>query len=472
MVGALADWFAVTALFRHPLGLPIPHTAIIPKRKDQIGRSLGEFVEGNFLTREVLRERLHGLARRTPARRVARRARARRAGLGASPATAMKGVIEVLDDRDVQSALGSMVERRLRQVDVAPLLAEAVDVSVAGGHHQRLLDAILRGPAAFLDEQPRRTLASALQRESPWWVPEPIDDRIFNKIFGGVQRFLGDVAGAPITRCGGRSRSASCASPTELRTDPEMIAKVTELRDELLSHPEVQAWLESLWGAVKRAMLDATGDPTSEIRVRRDSPGCAASAPAWRRRRAAGEARRLARAHASRTSWRTTTSEVADLIARPSSVGTATNVAAASSCRSARTSSSSASTARSSAASPASASTPSANCSSDGAGSVRAVPFDYATATPESVAAEADRALAEAATIVAGATQPGAERSVTATLLPLDHARGHRRGDGQRRFHGVRARRRGRARRRPRGRTSASSAGPSTCRSTRRSPPR
>ena len=123
MVGALADWFAVTALFRHPLGLPIPHTAIIPKRKDQIGRSLGEFVQGNFLTREVLADRLqHVHAGRRLGQWLAVPEHAARASGFAGDAA--KGVIEVLDDRDVQSALGGMVERRLRQVDVAPLLAQ------------------------------------------------------------------------------------------------------------------------------------------------------------------------------------------------------------------------------------------------------------------------------------------------------------------------------------------------------------
>ena len=195
MVGALADWFAVTALFRYPLGLPIPHTAIIPKRKDQIGRSLGEFVEGNFLTREVLAERLEGVhAGRRLGQWLAVPEHAARASGFAGDAA--KGVIEVLDDRDVQSALGGMVERRLRQVDVAPLLAKAVDVSVEGGHHQRLLDAVLTGVSTFLDEN-RATLRGHLQQESPWWVPEPVDDRIFKKIFNGVQHFLTDVGGDP-----------------------------------------------------------------------------------------------------------------------------------------------------------------------------------------------------------------------------------------------------------------------------------
>jgi uncharacterized membrane-anchored protein YjiN (DUF445 family) len=266
MVGALADWFAVTALFRHPLGLPIPHTAIIPRRKDQIGRSLGEFVQGNFLTREVLAERLAGVhAGERLGRWLAVPEHAARASAVAGDAA--RGVIEVLDDRDVQHALGGMVERRLRQVDAAPLLAKAVDVSVEGGHHQRLLDAVLNGLAGFLDEN-RSTLRGRLQQESPWWVPEPIDDRIFNKIFGGVQRFLADVGDTPDHDVRRSIERRIVQLAEQLRTDPVMIAKVEELKDELLSHPEVQAWFQSLWGSLKKSALQAADDPESELRVR------------------------------------------------------------------------------------------------------------------------------------------------------------------------------------------------------------
>jgi uncharacterized membrane-anchored protein YjiN (DUF445 family) len=266
MVGALADWFAVTALFRYPLGLPIPHTAIIPKRKDQIGRSLGEFVQGNFLTREVLAERLEGVhaGQRLGQWLAVPEHAARASGVAGDAA---KGVLEVLDDRDVQGALGGMVERRLRQVDLAPLLARAVDVSVEGGHHQRLLDAVLKGLASFLEEN-RGTLRERLQSESPWWVPEPIDDRIFKKIFSGVQHFLSDVADAPDHEVRTSIEERVLALADRLRDDPRMIAKVTDLRDELLAHPEVQAWIESLWGSLKTTMLDAAGDPASELRVR------------------------------------------------------------------------------------------------------------------------------------------------------------------------------------------------------------
>ena len=266
MVGALADWFAVTALFRHPLGLPIPHTAIIPNRKNEIGRSLGEFVQGNFLTREVITERMAGvhvgerlgswLSEPNNAERAAEAA-----------ADAIGGVLEVLDDRDVEEALGSAVERRLEQTEVAPLLGKAIDVAVDGNHHQRMLDGVMKGIGGFLEDN-REMLRDRLDHESPWWVPDSIDDRVFAKIFGGVQRFLADVSSSPNHEVRTSINERVVALAAKLRNDPALIAKCEAMKLELLHHPDVQAWLQSLWGELKASMLAASKDPESELRRR------------------------------------------------------------------------------------------------------------------------------------------------------------------------------------------------------------
>jgi uncharacterized membrane-anchored protein YjiN (DUF445 family) len=266
MVGALADWFAVTALFRHPLGIPIPHTAIIPRRKDQIGRSLGEFVEGNFLTREVLGERLAqaGVGRRLGAW-LAVEANAERAADGL--ADALHGTLEVLDDREIQQGLERIVESRVRSTPASPLIGRMIDLAVEGDHHQRLLDAVLVGLGGFLDDN-RATFRQRLERESPWWIPEPVDDRIFEKIYSAVHRFLGDVAGHPEHEVRRSIDARVVAFAERLRRDPALLAKGEELKEELLAHPDVRAWLASLWDEAKHAMLRAAADPTSELRAR------------------------------------------------------------------------------------------------------------------------------------------------------------------------------------------------------------
>ncbi|MGZ4792081.1 MAG: DUF445 domain-containing protein [Ilumatobacteraceae bacterium] len=268
MVGALADWFAVSALFRHPLGIPIPHTAIIPHRKDQIGRSLGEFVQTNFLTREVLNERLAGAnVGKRLGDWLADEHNATKAGEGVTDL--LRGALEVLDDRDVSSALETLIERRVRATPVAPLVGRAIDLAMEGGHHQRLLDAMMTGLGSFIEEN-RATFRARLEHESPWWVPESIDDRLFAKIYGAVHGVLADV-GADSNhelRLAMDTRVATFAD--RLRTDPALLAKGEELKLELLAHPDVRAWLASLWGEVKRNTVSALDDPASELRRRLD----------------------------------------------------------------------------------------------------------------------------------------------------------------------------------------------------------
>jgi uncharacterized membrane-anchored protein YjiN (DUF445 family) len=266
MVGALADWFAVTALFRHPLGIPIPHTAIIPHRKDQIGRSLGEFVEGNFLTQEVLAERLAhahvGERLGTWLRRPANAARA-----GDAVADLLRGTLEVLDDRQVQEGLERVVRARIDATPAAPLIGRIVEVSVEGGHHQRLLDAVLVGLRGFLDDN-RATFRRRLEQESPWWVPEPIDDRIFRKLYTAVERFMEEVAADPGHEVRRTIDARVSAFAERLQHDPVLLAKGEDLKRELLEHPEVRAWLESLWMSLKAGMVAAADDPRSELRIR------------------------------------------------------------------------------------------------------------------------------------------------------------------------------------------------------------
>jgi uncharacterized membrane-anchored protein YjiN (DUF445 family) len=266
MVGALADWFAVTALFRHPLGLPIPHTAIIPNRKDEIGRSLGEFVETNFMSREVLDERLAGVA---VGRRLGEWLSAPDNAVRASVAVAdvIRGAIEVIDDTQVQEGIERIVESRIRRTAVAPLLGKTIDLAIEGGHHERLLDAIFTGLQGFLDDN-RLTLRVRLEQESPWWVPDAIDDRIFTKIYDGVSRFFDEVGADPAhdVRRSIAARVESFAG--RLRTDPELLAKGEQLKEELLAHPDVQAWIASLWREAKRGLIDAAARPDSELRER------------------------------------------------------------------------------------------------------------------------------------------------------------------------------------------------------------
>ncbi len=266
MVGALADWFAVTALFRHPLGIPIPHTAIIPNRKDDIGRGLGSFVQTNFLTPEVVKEKLAG----TPiAPRVgewlAQPANAHR--LGEQAATITRTVLEVLRDDELQEAIETTVARMVRATEAGPILGRGLDLAIADGRHQQLLSTILRRVVESLETN-RPQLRDRLAEESPWWVPGTVDDRIFTKMFDGVQRLLRDVAADPDHELRATFDARIHELAEDLKTSPEMQHRAEELKEELLAHPALREWSATVWADLKHSMLARTADPQSEVRRR------------------------------------------------------------------------------------------------------------------------------------------------------------------------------------------------------------
>ncbi|HEU5267461.1 MAG TPA: DUF445 domain-containing protein [Jatrophihabitans sp.] len=264
MVGGLADWFAVTALFRHPLRLPIPHTAIIPTKKDQIGAGLAGFVQQYFLTTEIVSERL--AAARVPQRIgewLAHPDHARHVADELS--AAVGGVATVLRDDEVRDSVAGFADKRLRDTDVSPLLARLLDAVCDAGQHQAVLSAVLRGTRRFLEDN-RAVFRQRVAEESPEWVPVWVDERVFNRGFTLVQQFLGDVVddNDHALRRGFDTQLRDLAG--RLRDDPEQRAKVEAAKLELLDHPSVREYLAELWSNLKKLLLEGVADPHSELR--------------------------------------------------------------------------------------------------------------------------------------------------------------------------------------------------------------
>ncbi len=254
MVGGFADWFAVTALFRHPIGIPIPHTAIIPSRKDQIGRSLGEFLQANFLSGPVVAERL--LAARPSVRLADWLQRPGSAATVARHAAdALTASIDAMDEDEIRSALEDLVVTRLRSTSVAPTAGKLLAAVTEGGRHHELVDSALRGLDRVLEQQ-KEDFRGRFGKESPWWVPESIDDRIFEKLYGGLRGFLAEVVDDPAHA---------------LQHDPAMAARGEEVKEELLAHPALREWTASLWTDVRRGLAELAADPASPLRQRLES---------------------------------------------------------------------------------------------------------------------------------------------------------------------------------------------------------
>ncbi|MDE0804441.1 MAG: DUF445 domain-containing protein [Acidimicrobiales bacterium] len=266
MVGGLADWFAVVAIFRHPLRLPIPHTAVIVQRKDAFGETLGQFVQQHFLNADTVGERVRaiGVADRASSW-VRQRDNARKmAGYAAELAVRLADVVK---DDDLLHLAETEVRARLTNLDVAPLAGRLLEVVTEEGRHRELVDSVLRGLDGFLEEN-ETLLRERFIDESPWWVPEVIDDRIFNRLVMGVRAIIrGDTVGGSEEL---RERIDVVVQRIidRLEHDDVWRARAEVLKDELLDHPALRTFIESLWADLKETLREQAADDGSALRAR------------------------------------------------------------------------------------------------------------------------------------------------------------------------------------------------------------
>ena len=253
MIGGLADWFAVTALFRHPMGIPIPHTAIIPARKDRVARTLGAFVQHNFLTREVIHARLSGVkVGERIARWIANPENART--IARQTASALAAGAQVLKDDDVQELIDHALEERIRRARIAPIAGKLLSVVTEDNRHQELLDEAIILISRSV-EQNHDLIRDRVQRESPWWVPTAVDDKIFEKIVRSIERTLGEIRDDPQHPLRERFDNALRTFIDNLQNSPETVARAEALKAELLDAEAVRRFSASLWVDAKAALV-------------------------------------------------------------------------------------------------------------------------------------------------------------------------------------------------------------------------
>ena len=253
MVGGLADWFAVTALFRHPMGIPIPHTAIVARRKDRVGRALGNFVARNFLSRGVIEVRMRSL-------RVAERlatwlsepANART--IAGQTMRAVSSGVQAVRDADIEPVVERNVASRLRAVRIAPIAARLMEVLTEGDRHQALLDDFIRATSRAVQDN-RELIRERIEKESPWWIPEAVDDKIYRKVLGSIERTLVEVAQNPEHPIRHRFDRAVHDFMDRLDHSPEMAARIERWKEELLATDSVRRFSASVWSDSKAAII-------------------------------------------------------------------------------------------------------------------------------------------------------------------------------------------------------------------------
>ncbi len=269
MVGGLADWFAVTALFRHPLGVPIPHTAIIPNNKDRIGRTLGRFVENNFLTPEVLFRKLRQLE---VGRRVASwLAAPATAGLIAHSITsALPHLIRSLRSRDLHDFLQRAFGEEFSHADVAPLIGHAIRLLTASGEADVLFDRAIEIAIRWIKDN-RAQLDKLISEHSRWWIPKAIDRRIASAIMDGVTEVLTGLLD-PESGARAKFRADLVGIVTDLLNSPEQRQHVNNAARRLFANPDTRAWLSSIWKELCNAAVDDLAQPESRLSIALEKP--------------------------------------------------------------------------------------------------------------------------------------------------------------------------------------------------------
>ncbi len=266
MVGAIADWFAVTALFRHPLGLPIPHTALIPKRKDDLGRGLEEFFGENFLQEDIIRERI---AVATISLRVGQWL--------SEPANARRVVDEVADvaaiglgkvrDEHVADLVTEALVPRFREEPISPLLGGLLQEMVRDDLHHGLVDLALEELQGWLEENPD-TVAEILGERAPWWTPPRLNEVVTSRINVELVRWVHDIREDPQHHARGALDSMLADLARDLLENPDTQARTEALKQRILDHPQVVASAISLWNALRRSLVASLADPEGAVRQR------------------------------------------------------------------------------------------------------------------------------------------------------------------------------------------------------------
>lgn len=262
MVGGLADWFAVTALFRHPLGLPIPHTAIIPRNKDRIGDTLAQFLKDNFLTPAVVARRMRHMDVAAAAGRFLADPDHGGAGrLREGASRLLADILEALDDNRLGGMAKSAIANRIRALEVSPLLGQSLEAAMAEGRHIPLLDGIINRAALIVasNEEIIRDMVHERAGRILRWTG--LDENVANALITGLNKLLYDMADYPDHPLRMRVNEMLADLGYDLQHDPEMQANVARLKEEIVDNPAMQRWIDGLWQQARGSLLRAARDP-------------------------------------------------------------------------------------------------------------------------------------------------------------------------------------------------------------------
>ena len=261
MVGGLADWFAVTALFRHPLHLPIPHTAIIPRNKDRIAATLAAFLRDNFLVPRVVARRMQRLNVAAAAGRWLANPPMGRGRIGTGASRLAADILESLDQERLGGMAKGAIAARLRAIDVAPLFGQALTAAIANGRHLPLLDGMIRWASRVLEanEHLIREMVHARAGAVMRWTG--LDETLATKIIDGLHKLITEMAEDPDHPLRAKAEEGLERLAHDLQHNPALRDKVEAFKVEMLDNQAFHRWIEGLWEQGRAALLRVARDP-------------------------------------------------------------------------------------------------------------------------------------------------------------------------------------------------------------------
>jgi len=265
MVGGLADWFAVTALFRHPLGLPIPHTAIIPRNKDRIGEALANFLRENFLVPAVVARRMRNIDLAGAAGRFLQTPAGEGNRIRAGASRLIADIFEGLDDERLGGIVKGAISGRLRKMEVAPLLGHALASAINEDRHVPMLEASIRWTARALDAN-EQLIRDMVHKKANWILKlAGLEAKLADAIIDGLRKLTVEMSTDPAHPVRQKIEEALAQLANDLQTRPETRERVEAIKDQLLDNQSVSLWLDTLWQKGREAIIKAARNPDAVL---------------------------------------------------------------------------------------------------------------------------------------------------------------------------------------------------------------
>jgi uncharacterized membrane-anchored protein YjiN (DUF445 family) len=265
MVGGLADWFAVTALFRHPLGMPIPHTAIIPRNKDRIGEALANFIRENFLIPSVVARRMQRLDVAGAAGRFLQTPAGEGTRIRAGASRLIADIFESLDDERLGGIVKGAISTRLRKMELSPLLGHALASAINEERHVPMLEAAIRWTARALDANEQ--LIREMVRKKANWVLKlaGLDEKLADSVIEGLRKLTIEMSTDPAHPIRIKVEEALAQLANDLQARPETRERVERIKEQLLDNQSVNLWLDALWQKGREAVIKAARNPDAVL---------------------------------------------------------------------------------------------------------------------------------------------------------------------------------------------------------------